>query len=138
MDMTDVDMGASNRFQRLRAADLTDWLARHPQALILDARDEGAHGRVHLNGAIRLDGRNHERLLMREAKDRAVFIYCYHGNASQVYADMFIDFGFETVADLIGGWEACVHLPEGERLSPNLLSIAHFKPHGVLASQILK
>lgn len=99
-------MSASNRFQRLRAADVSDWLARHPQALLLDARDEGAHGRGHLNGAFRLDGRNHERLLMREAKDRPVFIYCYHGNASQTYADMFIDFGFENVADLIGGWEA--------------------------------
>lgn len=99
-------MTDSKRFQRLRAADVPQWLAEHPQALILDARDERSHDKGHMDGSFRLDGRNHDRLLMREAKERPVFIYCYHGNSSQTYADMFVDFGFKLVADLIGGWEA--------------------------------
>ena len=60
----------------------------------------------HLPGSLRLDGRNHEGLLLSQAKDRPVFIHCYHGHASQTYAEMFADFGFVQVCDLIGGWEA--------------------------------
>ncbi|MEY2843393.1 MAG: hypothetical protein RI920_1430 [Pseudomonadota bacterium] len=99
-------MSPSTRFQRLSAPDVAAWLAQHPGALILDARDAAHHARGHLPGSVRLDGRNHERLLMREEKDRPVFIYCYHGNSSQTYAEMFSDFGFAKVSDLIGGWEA--------------------------------
>lgn len=93
-------------FTRITATDLPTWLAARPQALLLDARDSHRHAQGHLAGALRLDGRNHERLLLSEPKDRAVLIYCYHGNASQSYAQMFADFGFVDVADLIGGWTA--------------------------------
>ncbi len=93
-------------FTRLTAAQLPEWLARHPDALLLDARDSQRHQLGHLDGALRLDGRNHERLLLSEPKDRPVLIYCYHGNASQSIAQMFSDFGFSHVADLIGGWAA--------------------------------
>lgn len=93
-------------FKRLTAAELPAWLAGHPQALLLDARDSQRHALGHLPGALRLDGRNHERLLLSEPKSRPVLIYCYHGNASQTYAQMFADFGFAEVADLIGGWAA--------------------------------
>jgi rhodanese-related sulfurtransferase len=99
-------MSTARRFLRLTAQDAAAWLANHPEALLLDAREERYHVQGNLKGSLRLDGRNHERLLMREEKDRPVFIYCYHGNASQTYAEMFIDFGFEQVCDLIGGWEA--------------------------------
>lgn len=97
---------STSHFQRLRAVELADWLQAHPAALILDAREERHHAQGHLAGSLRLDGRNHERLLMREPKSRPVFIYCYHGHASQTYAEMFVDFGFEHVVDLIGGWDA--------------------------------
>ncbi len=97
---------SGSKFQRLRAPDVATWLAAHPGALVLDARDAAHHARGHWPGSLRLDGRNHEMLLMREAKTRPVFIYCYHGNSSQTYADMFADFGFQQVSDLVGGWEA--------------------------------
>ena len=99
-------MNDTRSFRRLGAQDAPAWLAAHPEALLLDAREAQHHAQGHLSGSLRLDGRNHERLLMREAKDRPVFIYCYHGNASRSYAQMFVDFGFHEVADLIGGWEA--------------------------------
>ncbi len=99
-------MNTARRFQRLSADDATTWLAAHPEALRLDAREAQHHAQGHLDGSLRLDGRNHETLLLREAKTRPVFIYCYHGNASQTYAQMFVDFGFAQVADLIGGWRA--------------------------------
>ena len=103
------------QFERLRASDVADWLHRHPGCLILDARDEAHHARGHLPGSVRLDGRNHEALLMREARSRPVFIYCYHGNSSQTYAEMFCDFGFATVSDLIGGWDAWAQAPLDEK-----------------------
>jgi rhodanese-related sulfurtransferase len=94
------------RFQRLHPAQAHAWLAERPQALLLDAREARHHDASHLAGSTRLDGRNHEALLMRQPKDRPVLIYCYHGNASQTWANMFSDFGFKDVADLVGGWSA--------------------------------
>jgi len=113
-------------FTRLRAADLPAWWAAHPGALVLDARDATHHARGALPGSLRLDGRNHERWLMREAKSRPVFIYCYHGNASQTYAEMFADFGFAQVADLVGGWEAWAH--SGLSLPPVPVDVAQPMP----------
>ncbi|WP_084267956.1 ankyrin repeat domain-containing protein [Azohydromonas lata] len=93
-------------FQRLSAAQAQAWLNAHPDALILDARAAQHHAAAHLSGSVRLDGRNHEMLLLREPRSRPVFVYCYHGNASQTYAQMFVDFGFQQVCDLMGGFEA--------------------------------
>ncbi len=100
-------------FLRVSAVHLPDWLATHPNALVLDARDADHHGHSHLVGARRLDGRNHEPLLLRVAKHRPVLIYCHRGHASQTYASMFRDFGFVLVADVVGGWQA---LDPGARL----------------------
>ncbi len=97
---------ADTSFLRLQPEQVHAWLAQRPNALVLDAREAHHHAVSHLAGCTRLDGRNHERLLMREPKSRPVLIYCYHGNASQTYASMFTDFGFTDVADLIGGWGA--------------------------------
>jgi len=103
-------MNPEPRFKRLSAAQAVGWLAANPQALVLDARDARHHQIGHISGAagqvLRLDGRNHEPLLLREDKARPVFVYCYHGNASQTYAQMFADFGFASVVDLIGGFDA--------------------------------
>jgi rhodanese-related sulfurtransferase len=93
-------------FQRLNAAQARKWLHAHPDALVLDARSAEHHAAAHLPGSVRLDGRNHEMLLMREPRSRPIFVYCYHGNASQTYAQMFTDFGFKHVCDLVGGHEA--------------------------------
>jgi rhodanese-related sulfurtransferase len=97
---------ASRTFQRLNAAQAREWLAAHPDALLLDARAAEHHAAGNLPGSVRLDGRNHEMMLMREPRSRPVFIYCYHGNASRTYAQMFSDFGFREVCDLAGGHEA--------------------------------
>ncbi|MCE4556798.1 ankyrin repeat domain-containing protein [Roseateles cellulosilyticus] len=91
---------------RLRAADVPAWRSAHPDALVLDSRDAAAYAQGHWPGSLRLDGRNHEALLLREPKTRPVLITCYHGNASRTYAQMFRDFGFQHVVDLIGGWAA--------------------------------
>ncbi|MDP3617971.1 MAG: rhodanese-like domain-containing protein [Rhodoferax sp.] len=97
---------SEKRFQRLQPEQAGAWLAERPGALLLDARDARHHASGHLAGSTLLDGRNHERLLLREPRSRPVLIYCYHGNASQTWAGMFCDFGFGEVADVVGGWTA--------------------------------
>jgi rhodanese-related sulfurtransferase len=98
-------------FVRLGPAQARAWLAAHPDALRLDAREARDFDAGHLPGSVRLDGRNHEALLLRQSKTRPVFVYCYHGHASRAYARMFADFGFATVADLVGGHEAWLREP---------------------------
>ena len=93
-------------FERIAADQVEHWLSAHPQALILDARDAASHAAGHLAGSMRVDGRNHEPLLVQTSRTRPVFVYCYRGNASQSYAQQFADFGFRDVADMLGGWEA--------------------------------
>jgi len=97
---------AQRRYDRVSADHAQAWLAAHPGALVLDARAAADHAAARLAGSLRLDGRNHETLLRREPRERPVFIYCYHGISSRSYAQMFADFGFAQVCDLIGGWEA--------------------------------
>ncbi len=94
------------RYGRLSAAELERYLQWQRPVTLLDARDAASFERSHLPDAQRLDGRNHEQLLVSAPRHVPVVIYCYHGNASQTYARMFADFGFHEVHDLIGGFEA--------------------------------
>jgi rhodanese-related sulfurtransferase len=95
-------------FRRLTAAEAGLWCAQHPNALLLDARDAASFERDGWPGALRLSGENQDQLLLRTPRTRPVLIYCYHGNASQTWAQMFADFGFTEVSDLIGGQVAWV------------------------------
>ncbi len=115
-------------FARLTPAQAADWLAQRPQALVLDAREAAPHAQGHLPGSLRLDGRNHERLLLREPKSRPVLIYCYHGNASQTYAAMFCDFGFADVADVMGGWAAMQTHPASAAAAPTAAATSASSP----------
>ena len=93
-------------FRRLTVAEVGPWCAAHPNALLLDTRDAASHARDGWPGAVRLCSDNQDTLLLRTARTRPVLIYCYHGNASQTWAQMFADFGFTEVSDLIGGQAA--------------------------------
>jgi rhodanese-related sulfurtransferase len=93
-------------FKRLATNELAQWFTENDDVLILDARDPASFAAGSIQTSVRLDGRNHEALIMQTPRTRPVFIYCYKGNASQTYAQQFADFGFKNVADLIGGWEA--------------------------------
>src|SRR6266568_8889111 len=49
---------------------------------------------------------NISAVLGTTAKAQPILIYCYHGNASREYAQIFSDFGFSEVYSLDGGYEA--------------------------------
>ncbi len=99
-------MNGRRTFRRLSIAELGAWHAQHPDALVLDARDAASHARDGWPGTLRLGADNQDTLLLRTPRRRPVLVYCRHGHASQTWAQMFADFGFTEVADLIGGHAA--------------------------------
>jgi thiosulfate sulfurtransferase len=77
-----------------------------PGLAIFDVRDMASYQRAHVDGAAHL---SEERLLAwtrRLPKEAPVMIYCYHGNASKIYAQMFVDFRHTRVFSVDGGYEA--------------------------------
>jgi len=112
-------------FRRLTLPELGAWQAQHPTALTLDAREAGHHARDGWPGSVRLTRDSQDQLLLRTDRRRPVLIYCYHGHASQTWAQMFADFGFTNVCDLVGGHTAWASgmagaNPSGRPLAPAL------------------
>ena len=74
--------------------------------LVLDARDAGSFATSRIDGAQPVSSANLGAVIGATAKARPILIYCYHGNASREYAQIFSDFGFQEVYSLDGGYEA--------------------------------
>jgi len=74
--------------------------------LIVDVRDINSYRAGSLPDAQHVNLSSFPRF--RKNTDRAipVLIYCYHGNASQDMAQLFVDFGFAEVYSMDGGFEA--------------------------------
>ncbi|GAB4358567.1 MAG: hypothetical protein Kow0026_19530 [Oricola sp.] len=83
----------------------TELLAR-PGIRILDVRDEAAFRARHIDGAQNVSVMNLSSIIETTRRDTPILIYCYHGYASQEYAQIFVDFRFEEVYSLDGGFEA--------------------------------
>lgn len=118
-------MKGQRMFRRLTLAELGAWQVQRPNALLLDARDADSHARDGWPGAVRLSRDNQDELLLNTERRRPVLIYCYHGRASQTWAQMFADFGFTDVCDLVGGhaaWTAgtATANPSGKAPAPEL------------------
>lgn len=92
-------------FQRIDvgfAAELT----QRDDVLRFDVRDAASFAEGHITGAQHLTQRNLSELITATNRRAPILIYCYHGNASQEYAQTFSDFGFTEVYSLDGGYEA--------------------------------
>ena len=76
-----------------------------PYALF-DTRDAASYAQDHLPGAHRLSERDLGDWIGRLPRAEPVLIYCYHGNASQVFAQAFADFGSATVNSVNSPWIA--------------------------------
>lgn len=92
-------------FQRI-SVEQAKQLLIDKQPVIVDVRDINAYQAGSLPGAQHVNLSNFPRF--RKAADRVVpvLIYCYHGNASQDMAQLFVDFGFSEVYSMDGGYEA--------------------------------
>lgn len=77
-------------------------------ALLLDVRDANSYAAGHVAGARNMAFANLGDIIGTTPKSQPVLIYCYHGNASQEFAQALSDFGFSDVTSLDGGYEAWV------------------------------
>lgn len=75
-------------------------------ALVLDVRDPASYAAARIEGAIHVNDSNLFATLVSTPKTQPIIIYCYHGHASQTFAQTFADFRFETVYSMDGGYEA--------------------------------
>jgi thiosulfate/3-mercaptopyruvate sulfurtransferase len=87
-------------------ADAAAELLQRDDVLRFDVRDAGSFAQAHITGAQHLTQRNLSELITGTTRRMPILIYCYHGNASQDYAQTFSDFGFTEVYSLDGGFEA--------------------------------
>ena len=97
-------MSEEATFERV-GADFARQLMAGGEALVLDMRDPTSYENGHIEGAEHVTEANIFNFLSGTPKDKPVLIYCYHGNASQVYAKTFADFRFKKVYSLDGGYE---------------------------------
>jgi rhodanese-related sulfurtransferase len=122
---------AADLIQRSRAGTL-------PLALF-DVRDAQSFARGHIKGADPLSERDFGGTVQSLPKHTPVMIYCYHGNASQVYAGMFADFRYREVYSVDGGYEALApQLTETPVLEPGsspalaeFIAVHRFDPHNL-------
>ncbi|HAJ72911.1 MAG TPA: hypothetical protein DCO68_12620 [Methylophilaceae bacterium] len=97
---------AYQRISSKQAVDLIHRAHAGTKALALfDSRDQNTYHKSHIIGADHLSEQSFGEVINSLPKDIPVMIYCYHGNASQVYASMFSDFNFREVYSVDGGYE---------------------------------
>lgn len=100
--MTTVDKPA---FRCLSATDAAALIRREPTATVFDVRDMASYQKAHVDGAAHLAEDRLLAWMRRLPKETPVVIYCYKGNASQAFAQMFIDFRYARVFSVDGGYE---------------------------------
>ena len=98
---------ASN-YHCISAGEALALLRAEAQVKLFDVRDLESYRRHHIEGAAHLAEDRFPFWLRRIERDAPVVIYCYHGNASKVYAQMFADFRFSRVYSVDGGYAALV------------------------------
>jgi len=76
------------------------------RAIFIDIRDALTREQGHIPASIHLTDASVETFLKSADRSRAVIVYCYHGNSSQMAAQYLIEQGFTEVYSLDGGYEA--------------------------------
>ncbi len=92
-------------FQCLPATAAAALIRAETNVTIFDVRDVAVYQRGHVDGAAHLSEERALLWMKRLAKDAPVLIYCYQGNASKTFAQMFSDFRFSRVFSVDGGYE---------------------------------
>lgn len=101
----------SMSFRRIAADQAAALVRRHragelPALALFDSRDAASFARGHVDGAQPLHDAAFAAALQNVARSVPVLIYCYHGNASQVWAERFSDFRYPEVYSVDGGYPA--------------------------------
>ncbi|WP_349616525.1 ankyrin repeat domain-containing protein [Azotobacter salinestris] len=91
-------------YQCLSAVEAAALIRAEPELSLFDVRDMHSYRQEHLDGAMHLSEDRVSLWLGRLPKDKPVLIYCYHGNSSKTFAQMFSDFRFARVYSVDGGY----------------------------------
>lgn len=91
-------------FRRIGIAEALH-LMDNPGLAIFDVRARDAYEASHMAKARHLTVVDLAETIGATQKTQPILIYCYHGYASQEYAQIFSDFGFLEVYSLNGGYE---------------------------------
>ena len=97
-------MTEGKAFHRIGVNEAHALLARD-DVLVLDVRDAQAYRQGHIKEAHNVSIANLWNVLETAPKDMPILIYCYHGYASQEFAQIFADFHFQEIYSLDGGFE---------------------------------
>ncbi len=92
-------------FQRIGVEEAQALLAADG-AMVFDVRAADVFQRGRIADARNVSVANLSAAIEGAPKNAPILIYCYHGHASQEYAQIFSDFGFTRVYSLDGGFEA--------------------------------
>ncbi|MBS1145410.1 MAG: thiosulfate sulfurtransferase [Proteobacteria bacterium] len=93
-------------FSCISASDALSLMRSEAGVTVFDVRDMPSYQKGHVDGAAHLSEDRMVGWMRRLPKELPVVIYCYHGNASKIYAQMFIDFRYTRVFSVDGGYEA--------------------------------
>lgn len=91
-------------FHCISAADAAALIRSEADATVFDVRDPASYQLGHVEGAAHLSMERLPAWMRRLPKEAPVIIYCYHGNASKTYAQMFADFRYARVFSVDGGY----------------------------------
>ena len=94
------------RFECIPGSTAAELIRSQSGALLFDVRDGTAYRAGHIEGAAHLSEDRLQAWMRHIPKDCPVVIYCYHGNASTTYAQMFVDFRYTRVFSVDGGYPA--------------------------------
>lgn len=99
-----MTISKSISFQCLPASEAAALIRSEDRPAVFDVRDAVDYRQGHIADAAHLVESRLMAWLSKLAKDQAIIIYCYRGNASRMFAQMFADFRFTRVFSVDGGY----------------------------------
>lgn len=101
---------SKQRIKEVTVAQAKERLAKNPQALLIDVREDSEWEKAHATQAIHLGKGILERDLEKTVPDvnRELIMYCGGGFRSALTADVAQKMGFKNVYSLAGGYRALV------------------------------
>lgn len=80
-------------------------LMQEQDVVIADVRDHDSYEAAHIANAIHLSMATLQDYCERADKTKPILVYCYHGISSQSVARHLVEYGFQEVYSLTGGFE---------------------------------
>lgn len=105
-------------FQCLSAVEAAALIRAEPGLQVFDVRDMHSFRQEHLEGAMHLSEDRVPLWVGKLDKAAPVLVYCYHGNASKTFAQMFSDFRFARVYSAEGGYRPLANALAAPAVTP--------------------